>query len=108
MLVREFPDTERYSFERYRLEDVQKDISKLGSKYFDHDETNPWIYFKILLLTNQFEEAINHLYKEKKLRLESVHFAIALYYCGLLKMPKPDEVYSNNICKLIYRSQIIE
>lgn len=99
MLVREFNDVERYVFERYRLEDLQKDISSLGSKYFDTDGTNPWIYFKILLLTLQFEEAIDHLYKEKRSRLESVHYAIALAYSGLLKIPTSEKVHSYNICK---------
>lgn len=97
MLVREFSDVERYAFERYRLEDLQKDISSLGSNYFDTDQTNPWIYFKILLLTLQFEEAVDHLYKEKRLRLESVHFAIALAYSGLLKIPSSEKAHSYNI-----------
>lgn len=99
MLVREVTDTEQYTFERYRLEDVQKEISSLGSQYFDRDEPNPYIYFKILLLTHQFEEAIDHFYKQKKLRLETVHFALPLFYCGLLKIPQTDKINTNNMCK---------
>ncbi|GAA5803362.1 hypothetical protein HPULCUR_008841 [Helicostylum pulchrum] len=98
MLIREVTDTERYSFERYRLEDFQKEITALGSKYFDRDETNPYTFFRILLLTLQFEEAIEHFCKQKKLRLETVHFALALVYCGLLNVTSPEKV---NIPKIL-------
>lgn len=107
MLVREVTDdAEGFSFERYCLEDVQKEISSLGSKYFDRDEnnSNPWIYFKILLLTHQFEKAVEHLYKEKKLRLETVHFAVVLVYHGLVRMTPPENTNSKNICKWLYIS----
>lgn len=102
MLIREVTDTERYSFERYRLEDFQKEITTLGSKYFDRDETNPYTFFRILLLTLQFEEAIDHFCKQKKLRLETVHFALALVYCGLLNMTSPEKVNTPKICKFPY------
>ncbi|KAI8979026.1 Nup93/Nic96-domain-containing protein [Pilobolus umbonatus] len=85
MLVREVLDTEKYAFERYRLVDLQKHVSSYGSQWFDTSDS-PWTYFKILLLTLQFEEAIDHVYKINKYRIETVHFAISLVYVGLLKV----------------------
>ncbi|KAI9366537.1 Nup93/Nic96-domain-containing protein [Pilaira anomala] len=97
MLIREVTETERYSSERYRLEDLQKSITALGSKYFDKDQTNPYIYFNVLLLTHQFEEAIDYLYKQNKLQPEAIHFAILLVYCGLLNICQPDKHNSYTI-----------
>ncbi|GAN05672.1 NIC-domain-containing protein [Mucor ambiguus] len=74
------------ALERYSLADVQKHVASYGNSYFDPDNTNPWIYFRILILTLQFEQAIGFLHKDKKYRLETVHFAIALVYHGLLRV----------------------
>ncbi|KAG2230498.1 hypothetical protein INT48_009873 [Thamnidium elegans] len=87
-LIRESVNLERYSFESYRLKDFQNKISNAGPAYFDPSGTNPWFYFKILLLSLQFERAIDYLYKSEKFRLEAVHFGIALGYYGLLCIPK--------------------
>jgi nuclear pore complex protein Nup93 len=100
--VREFTDTEAFTFERYRLADVQNHVSSYGSEYFDREESNPWIYFKILLMTLQFEKAIDYLYKQKRLRLETVHFAIGLAYHGLLRIPQTSTMFTSSICKLYY------
>ncbi|EPB91877.1 hypothetical protein HMPREF1544_01170 [Mucor circinelloides 1006PhL] len=86
-MVREVAvDEETNLLERYRLADVQKHVASYGNSYFDPDNTNPWIYFRILILTLQFEKAIGFLYKDKKYRLETVHFAVALAYHGLLRI----------------------
>ncbi|KAG2214436.1 hypothetical protein INT47_000992, partial [Mucor saturninus] len=97
MLVREVTATEKNHFERYRLCDLQREITNLGNEYFDRHEPNPYIFFKILLLTHQFEESIDHLHKQRRLRLEAVHFAIPLFYCGLLKVPPMDKIQTNQI-----------
>jgi nuclear pore complex protein Nup93 len=98
-LVREFTDTEAVPFERYRLADVQNRVSSYGSEYFDREASNPWIYFKILLMTLQFEKAIDYLYKQKRLRLETVHFSIGLVYHGLLRVPQTSKLFASSICK---------
>ncbi|KAI8644553.1 Nup93/Nic96-domain-containing protein [Parasitella parasitica] len=85
-LVREVTDEESYSFNRYRLCDLQNHVSTYSSNYFDPENTNPWVYFRILILTLQFEKAIDFLYKQKNYRLETVHFAAALVYHGLLRI----------------------
>ncbi|KAI9255861.1 Nup93/Nic96-domain-containing protein [Helicostylum pulchrum] len=88
MLIRESVNLERYSFEIYRLIHFQNKISNAGPAHFDPNGTNPWFYFKILLLSLQFEKAIDYLYKSEKFRLEAVHFGIALAYYGLPCIPK--------------------
>lgn len=99
MLVREVTASETNHYQRYRLEDLQKEITGLGNQYFNPDEPNPYIYFKILLLTHQFEEAIDHFYKQKRLCLEAVHFALPLFYCGLLRVPPMDKLNPSYMCK---------
>ncbi|KAI8088019.1 Nup93/Nic96-domain-containing protein [Gilbertella persicaria] len=81
MLVREVIEQES----DYRLADAQDYISSFGPTYFDQEEFDPWNYFKILLATLQFEKAVNYLYQQKHLRLETVHFGLALVYYGLLE-----------------------
>lgn len=39
----------------YRLSDFQKKITAYGPAYFDPNGKNPWYYFKILLISLQFE-----------------------------------------------------
>ncbi|KAI9315892.1 Nup93/Nic96-domain-containing protein [Dichotomocladium elegans] len=87
-LVRESTDAEEFGYERYRLSDLQKMMTNIGPKRFDPDGNSPFNYFKVLLLTLQFERAIDYLYKNEKSRIEAVHFAIALAYHGLLHIPE--------------------
>ncbi|KAI8970095.1 Nup93/Nic96-domain-containing protein [Mycotypha africana] len=97
MLIREVTDIEPNEAERYRLSDFQDQITQ-NSREYGSEGANPWIYFKILLLTLQFEKSIDFLYKHKHLRLEAVHFAIALYYYGLIRIP-PQIIYIQNDLK---------
>ncbi|KAI9346684.1 nucleoporin interacting component Nup93/Nic96 [Pilaira anomala] len=87
-LVRERRHRERYQFEHYRLSHFQKKIYEAGPTHFDPHGTNPWYYFKILLLSLQFEKAIDHLYKSENFGVEAVHFGIALAYHQLLSNSK--------------------
>ncbi|KAG2205560.1 hypothetical protein INT47_005935 [Mucor saturninus] len=72
---------------RYRLSDFQKKITAYGSTHFDPNGKNPWFYFKVLLLSLQFERAIDYLHKLEEFRLEAVHFAISFAYYGLIRIP---------------------
>lgn len=99
-MVREVAvDEETNLLERYRLADVQKHVASYGNSDFDPDNTNPWIYFRILILTLQFEKAIGFLYKDKKYRLETVHFAVAFAYHGLLRILPASKSNTKIMCK---------
>ncbi|KAI8989448.1 Nup93/Nic96-domain-containing protein [Pilobolus umbonatus] len=102
-LVRENMDEEGHRDEQYRLVDFQDILVKAGPKHFDPNGLNPWYYFKILLLSLQFEKAINFLYKTDKFRLEAVHLAIVFAYYGLLRIP--DEPRTNTYDLLILDRQ---
>ncbi|KAI9255322.1 Nup93/Nic96-domain-containing protein [Sporodiniella umbellata] len=78
-LVREVTDTEGYPYERYRLEVLQQ----LTATSLDPN-VDTWAHFRTLLLTLQFEKAIDYIYTQKKLLLESAHFASTLAYYEIL------------------------
>ncbi|KAG2227549.1 hypothetical protein INT45_002234 [Circinella minor] len=115
-LVRQTMNGEEYGYQRYNLNDIQNLILSFKANEFDNNGSNPRNYFMVLLLTLQFERAINYLYKNEKTRLEAVHFAIALAYYGLLRIPENpltrsidllvienDEPPSLNFARLIYQ-----
>ncbi|KAL4205897.1 hypothetical protein CU097_012532 [Rhizopus azygosporus] len=87
MLVREVTDTENYAYQRYRLEDLQKHTPIMAETQKD----DVWAQFKLLLLTLQFEKAIDFIYTGNKLWLEATHFATALAYHGLLRVPSASQ-----------------
>ncbi|KAI8880586.1 NIC-domain-containing protein, partial [Backusella circina FSU 941] len=88
-LIREHTDDERFSYERYRLIDLQNTIIEKGHEYFELSETNPWDYFNVLLLSLQFE----------RFRIQVVHIAIVFAYYHLLQIP--DEPRTNMVDILI-------
>lgn len=57
-LVREQVYEERYSYETYRLSDLKRKVNSSGRSHFDPNNTNPWFYFKILLLSAQLEKVL--------------------------------------------------
>ncbi|CEI88223.1 hypothetical protein RMCBS344292_02618 [Rhizopus microsporus] len=87
MLVREVTDTENYAYQRYRLQDLQKHTPIMAETQKD----DVWAQFKLLLLTLQFEKAIDFIYTGNKLWLEATHFATALAYYGLLRVPSASQ-----------------
>ena len=48
---------------------------------------HPFLYFQVLLLTAQFEAAIEFLSRLEKLRCHAVHIAMVLYELKMLLMP---------------------
>jgi len=54
-LVRE-DEAEKQTEEAYGLSDFQVILTNAGHKHFDPNGLNPWYYFKILLLSLQFEK----------------------------------------------------
>ncbi|KAI9481514.1 MAG: Nup93/Nic96-domain-containing protein [Benjaminiella poitrasii] len=83
-LVRESLNEEQTEHERYRLVDLQRTIAEHDFKL---NEVNPWLYFKILLLTLQFEKATNFLYMNENFKVEAMHFGIGFAYHGLMRIP---------------------
>ncbi|CAO3614790.1 unnamed protein product [Cunninghamella echinulata] len=76
-----------YYTEPFNLYDLQQLVTNNGPSRFDPKGVNPWVYFKVLVCTLQFEKAINYLYKNEHTRIISVHYGIALAYFGLLRTP---------------------
>ncbi|KAK4050856.1 nuclear pore complex subunit [Microbotryomycetes sp. JL201] len=86
-LVRETNGPGEAAHERYGLRDLAKVLVKFGEGHFDPRGTRPVLYFQVLLLCGQFERAIAFLYLHAQYQTDAVHFAIALAYYGLLRIP---------------------
>ena len=58
-----------------------------GESYFDNGfQQNPWVYFRVLIMCQKFETAIDYLMrKDAEHVVEAVHFAIAINHNGFLK-----------------------
>jgi Nup93/Nic96 protein len=74
----------------FTLADFQKVFDEYGPEHFDPTGGAPMTYFRLLLLSQRFVDAIKHLGAAGAAgyQVEAVHFAIALDYFGLL----PDSV----------------
>ncbi|KAL7423797.1 nuclear pore complex subunit [Cryptotrichosporon argae] len=84
-LVRENKDVDAPT-EQYDLADLGRLVVKYGSEKFDQNGQRPFAWFDLLLLTAQFERAVAYLYAKPTLRVDAVHFALALQYYGLLRV----------------------
>ena len=70
------------------LQDFQAKLSiDFGEKYFTQNR-NPFTYLQVLLLTAQFEMAIEFLLKYETMIVHGVHMAIALYERNFLNLSK--------------------
>lgn len=61
-------------------------ILAVGESHYKAYE-QPHIYFEMLILTGQFEAAIEFLFRVGKFKVHAVHIAIALHELGLLADP---------------------
>jgi len=68
----------------YTLEALQNSLVQWGPAHFNPKGTNPLLYFQVLLLSQQFSQAIQYLDSHVQYKVEAVHFGCALYYFGLL------------------------
>ncbi|CAJ0641068.1 16491_t:CDS:10 [Entrophospora sp. SA101] len=75
------------------LSSFQNEILSFGPKHFTSNGRNPIKYFYALLLSLQFERALDYLCQTEYV-VEAVHFAIALAYYGLLRIPEDGEALS--------------
>ncbi|KAK9686455.1 nuclear pore complex subunit [Basidiobolus ranarum] len=87
-LIRESIEPSDTIQERYSLRDLQSLLLKFGAAHFNPKGNNPIHYFQVLLISGQFERAVHYLYVSNRYQVEAVHFAIALSYYGLLRVPK--------------------
>ncbi|KAJ3424741.1 nuclear pore complex protein nup93 [Anaeramoeba flamelloides] len=75
-----------YSGDNFNLKKFQQIILEHGSKHFSK-RNNEIQYFRILLLSQQYELAISYLAGCENYLVEAVHFAIGLNNLGLLRLP---------------------
>lgn len=68
----------------FTLSQFQALITDYGPEHF----VNPIVYFQILLLSLQFEAAIQFLESTGQYPVETLHFALTLYYYGALNTPE--------------------
>ena len=59
-----------------------------GEKYFNKNLQNPYSYLQVLLLTAQFELAIDYLLKYEPMVVHAIHMAIGLYEKNLLAITR--------------------
>ncbi|PVU93141.1 hypothetical protein BB559_003411 [Furculomyces boomerangus] len=79
---------------RYTLSELQALLNKFGKRHFDRDGTNPILYFNVLMLSLQFELAIEFLLQHEVYFSDAIHFAIALAYYGLINIVDIDSITS--------------
>lgn len=72
----------------FKLADLQRTISELGADHFHGGDLE---FFRILMLTQQFEEAILFLESTDTFKVEAFHFAIVFYYYGVLRLPNKSQ-----------------
>lgn len=70
----------------------------LGEEYFLHQASNCLVYFTVLILTGQIEQAISILYRDNLL-VHAVHIAILAYQLKLLMLPNK---ITCEICKFLF------
>ncbi len=82
------PDVD-YAQTPTQYQDFQYKMSiDYGETYFTKSR-NPYPYLQVLLLTSQFELAIDFLLKYEHMVVHAVHMAIALYEKKILNLSKP-------------------
>ncbi|BFZ57306.1 nuclear pore complex subunit [Savitreella phatthalungensis] len=82
-LVRE-SSTDDPSYETFTLADLQTTLVKYGPRHFNPRDTNPLLYFQMMLMTGQFERAVHYLTSFSL--VDAVHFAAVLSYFALLRI----------------------
>lgn len=81
-------DAQAPALQSYTLQDLGHKLEKYGEAHFDPKGQRPLHYFQLLLLVGRFESAVAFLQSRAALHVDAVHFAIALTYYGLLRVPR--------------------
>ncbi|XP_067934981.1 nuclear pore complex protein Nup93-like [Watersipora subatra] len=80
-------DSPQDDAEVLRLPQLQKQLLEdFGEMHFQAQQ-RPLLYFQVLLLTGQFEAALEFLSRHDRLQAHAVHVALALYELNLLLLP---------------------
>jgi nuclear pore complex protein Nup93 len=66
---------------------LQTIIRDFGPSHFNRTGQQPLLYFQLLLLSQQFEFAIQYLDQTQQFPVETFHYAYVLYYYGVLRQP---------------------
>ncbi|KAI8645429.1 Nup93/Nic96-domain-containing protein [Parasitella parasitica] len=91
MLIRETPEDLETNRQVYRLSEFQDIVCQADHTKYDKDGLNPWFYFNMLLLSLQFEKAVDYLHGYEEFRVQAVHLGIVFVYYGLARIPsKPN------------------
>lgn len=75
------------ALQSYTLRDLANKVEKYGDAHFDPKGHRPLHYFQLLLLVGRFENAIAFLHSRPAYQVDAVHFAVALTYYGMLRIP---------------------
>ncbi|PVU95123.1 hypothetical protein BB561_002029 [Smittium simulii] len=88
VMIREVEEKTSYAsgLSKYTLSDLQNLLNRFGQKHFDPSGSNPLLYFSVLMISLQFEQAIEFLLQHELYFADAVHFAIALAYYGFLNI----------------------
>ena len=78
------------------LNSFQLSITQHGSTYFNPNQQEPLRYFKYLLLSLQFKQAIYYLFEYKQFESFALHFTIVLYHYNLLTISYNDDLITSS------------
>jgi nuclear pore complex protein Nup93 len=71
----------------FNLYELQRQVEKYGASHFNRDGKNPFLYFQILLMTQQFELAIDYGINNIQTQyVDIIQIAVSLYYYGMLNL----------------------
>jgi nuclear pore complex protein Nup93 len=71
----------------FTLQDLKRQVEKYGASHFNRDGKNPFLYFQILLMTQQFELAIDYGVNNIQTQyVDIIQIAASLYYYGMLNL----------------------
>ncbi|WFD29131.1 nuclear pore complex subunit [Malassezia sp. CBS 17886] len=76
------------TLQAHSLHDLAQKLEKYGPAHFDPKGSRPLHYFQLLFLVGAFERAIGFLHSRPAYQVDVVHFAAALTYYGLLRVPR--------------------
>ncbi|KAH6583902.1 hypothetical protein BASA60_001162 [Batrachochytrium salamandrivorans] len=83
MLVQEEILPTDAAYERYTLRDFSSRMQKYGMNHFKTRST----WFMVLFLCGEYERSVSELLKDPVFAPDGLHFAIALAYYGVLRVP---------------------
>ncbi|KAJ3416309.1 hypothetical protein HDV05_002249 [Chytridiales sp. JEL 0842] len=86
-LIQEDLRNDDFLQDRYTLRDMARNMLRFGANHFSPQGKTPHVYFLVLLLCGEFERAVAHILNHDHLFVDAIHFAIALSYYGVLRVP---------------------